>query len=1073
MESQSKSFASPSEFYKLKRPEFFSDSKIIYEVQLTKEHLALELDQITINQKQDEFETLCRKLAEKLIAPNLIPQVGPTGGGDGKTDFETHPVSHQISDRWFVTQEGWKETEKWAFAISAKKTWKSKAKSDIINILSTKRPYTHIFFMTNQKPSSKKKKEAQDSFKEEYGIEVTILDGVWIIEKILQHNFIDLVVDALNLSKVYKEKKVILGANDDLREKQLRELEEKISTPNRYFEYDFQRVEDAIEAAIISRMLEKPRDEIEGKFLRAKRFCKKLNNPKQWQRIYYQRAWTYIHWFDDYEAFIEDYKQFKKHISLACNISSMELFFNFISLLRGLEVSDVCNLNELGISFKEEKAEFLESLSKFNDTNKIPCSTAIAHTYKNIQKLIDAKVDESSIYIKELSEVLVQGSKYLDYPFEYFTDIFTLIGNIFPNNEEFDNLTDIIAQITSKRQSDLASGEVFLNRGLQKIEAELFKESVVFFGKTIVKLAKKESNDLMYFALRGLAEAYYRLGLLWAANNCLTASLSLSFKSWYEKGVIHKRVYDCITALAKNELIIGRIPSYFSWHENLQIIRREINLDEIPAEKSPYNILDVFLAIKLLNTSNSENKYLARIPNLLDEKHLWLSQDACLYKLGYLERIKENFKSAGIKDMKQIDDYFRNLATQPAQKELLNPTNFLGDEIIYLSSIILGCEFKIKCINDKSLIITVEAFLAYFETFLATSLKNVVPATEEIYLHFKRNEDCEILTFSNKNKSNEYDIEIGHATFSMENRSKLWELMINLISDILGRNFFFDEIEKYLKNLFQKEEISERLSIVFEHITFTYNTLGESPKILLKDWIDIEKTENYSNKRSTPLNYKTDQNNSSSELNNQTLNNYGHNKRKAYSLIDVPLWDEAGWISFGIFQYQKGIGIALGFKDANYGKKIFDGWINKMGTTDKEEIIKICIIKGVNKAHPHWYKVLITSNMVKMNHPDTQIFTLTSRYREFFPNTSTNLDNLIMAYKHTKKYLLCPAETINNTGIKPFINYGIIKTELTIKNAWEIGIHDIEKVVINKKDIPIIPNNIKEPPILSILNLKE
>ena len=73
----------PSEFYKIRRPEYFSDSDINYEFELPKEVLALELKNITKNQKENEFELLCRQFSEKLITPNLIPQVGPTGGGDG------------------------------------------------------------------------------------------------------------------------------------------------------------------------------------------------------------------------------------------------------------------------------------------------------------------------------------------------------------------------------------------------------------------------------------------------------------------------------------------------------------------------------------------------------------------------------------------------------------------------------------------------------------------------------------------------------------------------------------------------------------------------------------------------------------------------------------------------------------------------------------------------------------------------------------------------------------------------------------------------------------------------------
>ncbi|MCR6637528.1 MAG: hypothetical protein NVV82_00610 [Sporocytophaga sp.] len=148
---------SQSEFYRSKRPEFFSDSQMSYEVTLPREHLSYELNQISVNQKQDQFESLCRKLAEKFIAPNLIPQVGPTGGGDGKTDSETYPVSKELYERWFIPENGWSSDEKWAFAISAKSDWKSKLRIDVKKIVETGRHYTRVYFMTNQIISSKKK----------------------------------------------------------------------------------------------------------------------------------------------------------------------------------------------------------------------------------------------------------------------------------------------------------------------------------------------------------------------------------------------------------------------------------------------------------------------------------------------------------------------------------------------------------------------------------------------------------------------------------------------------------------------------------------------------------------------------------------------------------------------------------------------------------------------------------------------------------------------------------------------------------------------------------------------------
>ena len=180
-----KAFNTPNDFYKNLRPEYFSDSETNYKVELPKEVLAFEIDNISTNQKQDQFEVLARRLAELYIAPNLIPQVGPTGGGDGKTDSETYPVSESVFDRWFTPENGWNKNENWAFAVSSKKDWKGKLKLDIKSILSTKRGYTRIYFITNQKISSKKKKDAQDEYIKEFEIDIIIFDGEWIVEKII------------------------------------------------------------------------------------------------------------------------------------------------------------------------------------------------------------------------------------------------------------------------------------------------------------------------------------------------------------------------------------------------------------------------------------------------------------------------------------------------------------------------------------------------------------------------------------------------------------------------------------------------------------------------------------------------------------------------------------------------------------------------------------------------------------------------------------------------------------------------------------------------------------------------
>lgn len=1060
----------PSEFYKMNRPEYFSDSELVDEIILTREQFAFELNQITTNQKHDEFENFCRKLAEKTIAPNLIPQVGPTGGGDGKTDSETYPVAQSISDRWFIPENGWDKDQKWAFAISAKEQWKGKAKRDIKNIVETQREYNHIFFMTNRTPSSKKKKDAQDEFKKEFGIEITILDGVWVLEKIFSNDLIDLAVETLNLSKVFIRKKSIVGSNDATRIKKLKEIEENIQNPKRYFEYDYQLVEDALEAAILSRMLEKPRDEVEGKFDRAFRLCRKTNNQKQWVRLHYQRAWTYIHWYDDYDLFIEEFKKFKPYISEKSTIFELELYFNFINLLRGISTTGNCDLSQYEISFKNERNLFHEIIQKFTNDNNKPCSTLTAKSYVSIQKLADTfyQSQNPNKFLIELSDYVSKSENYIDYPFESIKEMIELFGHALPNNSEYDNLIDCLVEISAKRTSDINSAKILLKRASQKLSAEYYKDSIVFFGKTVVKLAKEESQDGMYLSLRGLAQAYSSLGLIWAANNCLIAAISLSFKSWYEKGFINKRTYYCAKELSKNELLLGRIPSFLSWHELFKILSKQLKINEEEKEIPSAELLDACLAVRILNSKNDDN-LIVSLPDILEEQELWISQNSCFYKLGYIDLILNDYKGINIHNSKELDTHFNIIACQPFKDQMIYESNYLAEENIKLYSNILGCQFIIKTSNKTDLLLAGESLLAFFESFFATSLKNIFPNKESIIIEILENPEIESLSFSTTNSSSEYKVEISSISFSHETRTSTVDATMSFLTHLLSNNFLFDEFENHLENLFKKEEIIERFSICFEHTNFTYSTLGASPKLFFSDWIKKDKLKTYPMQREKALVFEQNKT-STFPSPTKNLNNLRHDNRKVVTVVDVNLWNIAGWQVFGFAIYEDHMGLFIGFEDGEIGKKIFDDWVNRFGKEDKDELINITIIRGIDKLNPFAYRVHITAKINKETFSQTdEILITSSKTHDLVPTSSENLEKLIASYKSLGQYWLWPAEAKENRNPKHYYDKAILKKELSIINAWEIGLTDLNNIAIKPTDNPVIPNHITNAPILKVL----
>lgn len=860
----------------------------------------------------------------------------------------------------------------------------------------------------------------------------------------------------------------VIGSNDANRIKTLNEIEKNIQNPKRYFEYDYQLVEDALEAAILSRMLEKPRDEVEGKFDRAFRFCHKTNNEKQWVRLHYQRAWTYIHWYDDYGLFLEEFKKFKTYLSKASTIFELELYFNFINLLRGLSFTDNCDLSQYNISFDDEKDYFYNVTKKFIQNIDKPCSVLIADSYFLIQKIADTLYNslEPNEFLIKLSNCILKSKNYIDYPFESIKKMIELFGNALPNNEEYDLLIDCLVEISAQRTSDISSAKILLKRASQKLTAGYYRESIVFFGKTVVKLAKKESQDGMYISLRGLAQAYGALGLIYAANNCLITAISLSFKSWYEKGFINKRTYYCANELAKNELLLGRIPSFLSWHELFKVVSKQLEISK-EEEIYPDELLDACLAVRILNTKNDEN-LVAALPDILEEQELWISQNSSLYKLGYTDLILGDYKGINIHNTKQLDTHFNLIANQPFKDQMIYESNYLFEKDIILCSNILGCKFIIKTTNKTDLILASEYLLAFFESFFATSLENIFPNRESITIEIIENSNIESLSFTTKNSNSEYKVELSQTSFSNETINDTIHATMDFLIHLMSNNFLLDEIN-HIETLFKKEDVMKRLSICFEHVNFTYSTLGRSPKLFFSDWINKNKLKQYPMQRKKALLFEQNKDFTFSSPVDKP-DGFRHDNRKVITVVDVNLWNTAEWQAFGFAIYKEHMGLFIGFNDGEIGTKIFDDWINRFGKEDKDELINITIIRGIDKLNPFAYRVHITAKINKDTSSQTdKIFITSSKTHDLVPTTPKNLEMLISSYKLFGQYWLWPAEAKENTPPTHYYNKAILKRELSIINAWEIGITDLNSIAIKPTDNPIIPSHIKNAPILKTL----
>src|SRR5947207_3245176 len=85
------------------------------------------------------------------------------------------------------------------------------------------------------------------------------------------------------------------------------------------------------------------------------------------------------------------------------------------------------------------------------------------------------------------------------------------------------------------------------------------------------------------------------------------------------------------------------------------------------------------------------------------------------------------------------------------------------------------------------------------------------------------------------------------------------------------------------------------------------------------------------------------------------------------SLTDPEAWAIARWRATVLLYVPNPTpdqvpGLALGFLNFHVGKKIFDGWLKRIGHTDPANELRVSIVEGAIDSNPSAYTVLISAN---------------------------------------------------------------------------------------------------------------
>lgn len=200
--------------------------------------------------------------------------------------------------------------------------------------------------------------------------------------------------------------------------------------------------------------------------------------------------------------------------------------------------------------------------------------------------------------------------------------------------------------------------------------------------------------------------------------------------------------------------------------------------------------------------------------------------------------------------------------------------------------------------------------------------------------------------------------------------------------------------------------------------------------------------------------------------------NSRHDEHRVISVIDLRQWDRAKWCATGFAMapdYPLPF-ICLAFEHLDAGRKIFQGWQERFGTLDANEAIRVSILRGIDREFPHHYRVVVSANVEAAELEDFQtMFFTNARINTMTPESSENLENIVRLYQEAGQYVLAPMSSPKGGAPELISELGIIKSELIIRDAYEIGLNEPEVVAIREDDNPIIPDGISDAPIHAVL----
>jgi hypothetical protein len=699
--------------------------------------------------------------------------------------------------------------------------------------------------------------------------------------------------------------------------------------------------------------------------------------------------------------------------------------------------------------------------------------------------------------LRELTDVVRKADGLVGYPLEPLAEIVAELGVAFGESVAYETLFETVVETTSRHTGDIAAARALLGRGAQQLDAAKPYTAIRTFGRALRRLSAHESRGELMRALYLCASAYEQVGLLWAARGTLLVAASVATNDFWSDETVSPAQRVCYNRLKWIELRLGRIPHILAWHEVDSTFAEILTAKGFSADATSRGgvAFDAVLGMLFLKSDVWTLRKLTRLPRVLDRLGLYNAAPALLYALGHDDALPKEFIEAATADG-TIAEYFTQWRDQPAADELPETADPWDTRTVTLRSRILGCQFTVNSQNASPCIELGESLLGALEALLSTgSIGRLVAHEPTFTIDIRSSEFAERpFGFEISEHDGRFQLDVRCANFhphklSPADHTTLKRRMFEAMAQIIARVYFWGEdAEARLAALFDDGHALERSIDFTTSFIAIGNILGHEPKTALSAWLtatDPEyslareeewdaaarraRVENAARRTSRP-NYsdgETPEGLGDPERTDQS-------KLATVSLIRMSLWERAGW-SGTMFLVVPETDVppilAPIFKNAEAARQIMLGFRADLGEIDEEERLRVTIIRGIDRANPFAYRVVIGANLPAevVQDPDAQ-WIMVARVNTMTPDSDINLKRFIDSYQSSGSYALAGAVSRDGQSApSPASDVRIRKRELNIREAWQIGRNDPDVAGIRVDDEPLIPHNASPAPVLDLL----